>query len=186
MTIMYANPVEPLGRLITLVDCLQLRAQRSPGADAVCFLDGRELAQQPVSYAELDRRARAVACALRGRLECGDRVVLLFPPGLEFLTALFGCFYAGAIAVPAYPPHPARLPQTLPRFWGIVRDSGARLVLGPDSIVSRAPLLAGVLPEITSVPFAALEPMLEAGNPDAWAPPATQADSIAFLQYTSG
>ena len=58
------------------------------------------------SYTELAQRGRAVCCALRRRWEVGDgaRVMLIYPPGLDFLVAFFGCQYAAVIAVPYYPP----------------------------------------------------------------------------------
>ena len=57
---------------------------------------------------ELDRRARALAARLQARGLAGRRALLLYPPGLEFIAAFFGCLYAGVVAVPAYPPRPNR------------------------------------------------------------------------------
>jgi len=53
-----------------------------------------------LTYAEVDRRAQAVAALLRAFTKAGDRVVLLFPADPDFLPALFGCWYAGVVAVP--------------------------------------------------------------------------------------
>jgi acyl-CoA synthetase (AMP-forming)/AMP-acid ligase II len=76
--------------------------------------------------AELDARARAIAEQLTRRYDGGDRLLLLYPPGLDFLAAFFACGYAGMAAIPAYPPDPTRLDRTLPRLLDIIRDAGAR------------------------------------------------------------
>ncbi|NOK23548.1 AMP-binding protein, partial [Corallococcus carmarthensis] len=55
---------------------------------------------------DLDVRARRIASALRERGAQGERVLLLYPPGLDYIAGFFGCLYAGAVAVPAYPPDP--------------------------------------------------------------------------------
>ena len=92
-----------------------------------------------VSFSELDRRARAVAATLQQRLAAEERVLLLLPPGLDYLAAFFGCLYAGVVAVPAYP---ARANSNLLRIESIVADADASLALTANSIVSHIkPLL---------------------------------------------
>ena len=81
---------------------------------------------QHLTLAELDRRARAIAVMLEERNLAGERVLLLCAPGLDYILALFGCFYAGAIAVPCYPP---RLGRSLARLDGIVADCQAAAAL---------------------------------------------------------
>ncbi len=83
------------------------------------------------TYGELDRAAQRVA-ALLAEQQVEDRpVLLLFPPGLDYIAAFFGCLYAGAIAVPAYPPRPGRMMR---RLETIVSDSGGRVALTVGSI----------------------------------------------------
>ena len=89
---------------------------------AFAFLGDGETVKDRLTYAELDRRARALAGLLRARDLSGAPVLLLYPPGLDYITAFFGCVYAGAIAVPAYPPHRNR---SLDRLRSIVRDARA-------------------------------------------------------------
>lgn len=87
------------------------------------------------SYTHLDTRARAVAVALAEHRALGERALLLFAPGLDFVAAFMGCLYAGAIAVPSYPPDPSRLARTLPRLRAIARDCQPRIVLDRKSVV---------------------------------------------------
>src|SRR5579862_2027427 len=90
----------------TLVDLLQIRSACQPRRQAYTFLDGGEREAASFSYGELDRRARAIAARLQARELGGERAVLLYPPGLDFVAAFWGCLYAGVVAVPAYPPRP--------------------------------------------------------------------------------
>src|SRR5687767_8294164 len=93
----------------SLADLLAQRAADDPERPAYTFLVDGETEEETISYAELERRAAAIAAALRERCEHGDRVVILLPPGLDFIAAFLACSYAGAVAVPAFRPTPARL-----------------------------------------------------------------------------
>lgn len=59
-----------------------------------------------VSFQDLVASSRSGAYELRSKYSVrkGDRVLLVFPPGLDFVRAFLSCLYAGAIAVPVYPP----------------------------------------------------------------------------------
>src|SRR5262245_38739438 len=83
---------------------------------------------ETLSAASLEERARAIAALLQESVPAGERVLLLYPPGLDYVSAFFGCLFARVVAVPAYPPDPARIERTLPRLRAIVRDSGASCV----------------------------------------------------------
>src|SRR6185295_11970053 len=88
------------------------------------------------SYAEVDRRARAIAATLQDAGAAGERVLLLYPPGIEFIAGFLGAVFAGAIAVPTYPPNPRRLDRTLPRLRGIARDCQAGFVLTSTPVLT--------------------------------------------------
>src|SRR3712207_3493058 len=110
----------------TLVDLLRWRAQHQPKEPSHTFLLDGESEAAVLNYAELDRRARAIAAGLQDRVAPGARALLLYPPGLEYIAAYLGCLYAGIVAVPAYPPGSSR---TLPRLLAIVEDAGATAAL---------------------------------------------------------
>src|ERR1044072_8291122 len=97
----------------TLVEALRWRARHQPERMAFTFLPDGEAAELRLTYAELDEQARSVAAHLQALNAAGERIMLLFPPGLEYIPAFYGCLYAGAIAVPAYPP---RVNRTLSRL----------------------------------------------------------------------
>src|SRR5688500_28166 len=93
---------------LTLIDLLRCRAANQPDHPGYTFLSDGEREEECLTYAELDRRARAVAAKLQPLVVQGERVLLLYPPGVDYIAAFFGCLYAGAIAVPAYPPRQNR------------------------------------------------------------------------------
>ena len=74
----------------------------------------------------------------------GERVLLLYPTGLEFIAAFFGCLYAGVIAVPVPPPNPAQPQRTLPRLRAITNDARPSVALTTSSILSK---IGGLLTE---------------------------------------
>lgn len=141
----------------TLIDLARERAEGGGTQRAYTFLGDGERESAEWTYADLDRRARAVAVVLGARFAQGERVVLAFPPGLDFIGAFFGCLYAGMIAVPVPAPHPRR---TRERLDAVASDCAPSLTLTADSALD--------------------------GDPCDWRAPVLRGDDIAFLQYTSG
>ncbi|HOX00604.1 MAG TPA: AMP-binding protein, partial [Deltaproteobacteria bacterium] len=94
-------------RFRTVADMLRGRADLQPEGVACVFLEfpaGEEIVEQTATYGGLHAWACRIAAGLRERHARGDRTVLLYPPGLEYIAAFFACQYAGVIAVPSYPP----------------------------------------------------------------------------------
>jgi len=163
------------------VEVLRWRAEREADRSALVFLPDAGGPEPRHTYASLDARARAIAAVLRDRLAPGDRAVLLYPSGLEFVEAFFGCLYAGVIAVPAYPP---RNRGHLPRLRALLTDCGARLALTHSKTVDPIRLQTAGQPEWAGIELLATDAVpLSAAGPDL-APPSP--DALAFLQYTSG
>jgi acyl-CoA synthetase (AMP-forming)/AMP-acid ligase II len=110
----------------TLVKLLCHRAQNQPNKRAYTFLVDGEIDEISLTYAQLDRRVRAIATKLQNISAPGERALLLYPAGLDFIAAFFGCLYAGIMVVPTYPP---RRNRPDPRFQAIVADAQATVVL---------------------------------------------------------
>ncbi|HVJ91093.1 MAG TPA: AMP-binding protein, partial [Labilithrix sp.] len=89
---------------MTLVDRFRSHAATQPETLVYTFLDDGGAVVASLTRGELDARARVVASELVTRGLRGQRVLLLYGPGLEFIEAFFGCLYAGVACVPAYPP----------------------------------------------------------------------------------
>jgi acyl-CoA synthetase (AMP-forming)/AMP-acid ligase II len=170
----------------TFADVLSARA-RDPETAGHGFVllgpDGREAAA--ISFAELDEAARKIALALQRKSQPGDRILLLFPSGIDFIKAFMGCLYAGRIAVPLFPPDLKNLEKTLPRFRRLVADARPTLAMAPSenlTLLRGASLLLSELRKVKWLsPAASLKE--EAGD---FRPQALSAGAVAFLQYTSG
>lgn len=167
--------------LPTIVDALQSRAAEAPQRRAYEFLPDDAGEPTTLSYGELARAADAVAAQLLERCERGDRAILVYPPGLEFVVAFLGCLRAGVVAVPVHAPRDVRSLRKLAQVAG---DCSARLLLTGGEIADvvgeqAAQLFAGQLHAIVTT--------LEQSASIDWVPPREpSADEVAFLQYTSG
>lgn len=150
---------------------LAFRAIERPQATAAIVLRDGEQEEGALSYAELFVRACSVAASIRRRTSPGDRVVLAFPTGLDFLSALFGCFFAAVIAVPAPPPRGSR---GLARLKAICADCAATLILTTANVRAALP---SDTPALAVDSIAINEPC---------EPAAVEPGQIALLQYTSG
>ncbi|RKI25934.1 fatty acyl-AMP ligase, partial [Corallococcus sp. AB004] len=164
---------------------LKLAQNPSARAPLYTFLgdDGEETVW---SASDLDVRARRIASALRERGAQGERVLLLYPPGLDYIAGFFGCLYAGAVAVPAYPPDPMRLERTLPRLRAIIQDARASVVLTTSGILGLSDFVFEQAPDFRALHWMATDELPEGGERDWVAPEGLGAESLAFLQYTSG
>lgn len=163
----------------TILDRLARHAQRDPDRVAFRFLKDRG-APDSLTYGQLYARVGALAEQLREYTAPGDRALMLYPAGLEFIEAFLGCLAAGVIAVPAYPP---RKNRSADRLVAIIRDCSPRLVLTTRSIApSLGPELIGPEGVRRRLCTDADEPAAAA----AWRLPSPAPADIAFLQYTSG
>jgi amino acid adenylation domain-containing protein len=169
----------------TLVDLLRERAQREPARRAYTYLsdDGRE--ESHLTYGELDARARAIAASLQRHTVRGERALLLYPQGLEFVSAFFGCLYGGIVAVPCYPPHPSRLDRTLPRLRAIADNARPRVVLTNSTILQSREAICAQARELAPLDWLASD-SVETEAKDEWRASELTRETLAFLQYTSG
>jgi len=170
----------------SLVDILQWRATNEPDRLAYRFLSDGEDNEELLSYSELDKRSRSIGALLQSSVKAGDRVLLLFQPGLDFIAAYFGCLYAKVLAVPTYPPHPARLEIGLPLIRRISTDADAAAVLLDSSLYH-----AIINQNSARADFAKLK-LLVTDNKEfcigseGWEQPDVHSNDLAFLQYSSG
>jgi amino acid adenylation domain-containing protein len=169
-------------RFSTLVDLLRYRAQHQPDDRAFTFLLDGELDEAHISFAELDTQARAIAATLQQHNALNNRVLLLYSPGLDFIAAFMGCLYAGAVAVPAYPP---RLNRPMPRIHAIVSDADARIILTDTKILSGLQRRFVHEPELAKLQWIATDGLAENVS-ELWQEQVLLPETLAFLQYTSG
>jgi acyl transferase domain-containing protein/acyl-CoA synthetase (AMP-forming)/AMP-acid ligase II/SAM-dependent methyltransferase/acyl carrier protein len=164
-----------------LIDLLRKRAGQG-GDHGFRYLAGRDDREERLSLVDLDRRSRAVASLLVDRGLRGERAMLCYPPGVEFLVGLFGSLYAGMVAVPAYPPR-SHKPDA--RLAGIASSCRPGVILAPASLVDECDGFAELNPSLGGVPWLATDSVPD-DRADTWAAPQVGGDDLAILQYTSG
>jgi acyl-CoA synthetase (AMP-forming)/AMP-acid ligase II/acyl carrier protein len=166
----------------TLVDLLRYRALHQPCQPAFTFLQDGETEAGSLAYEELDRQVRAIAAQLQSLGVSGERALLLYPPGLEFVAAFFGCLYAGVVAVPAYPPRPN---QSLSRLQAIGADAQATIALTTTTVLSNVERQFAQSPNLQALRWLATN-NIKSDLAQEWQEPVVSSNTLALLQYTSG
>ncbi len=169
----------------TLVELLRWRADHHANRRLFTFLQDGELEEIHLTFGELDQKARAIAALLQKQGMIGQRALLLFPPGLDYIATFFGCLYAGVIAVPVYPPKLTRLDRSLPRLQAIINNAQSVVALTTTPILSMAENFLAQAPNFQALRWMAADTIGAEMAVD-WYPTSIERDSIAFLQYTSG
>ncbi len=166
----------------TLVDILNYRAVNQPQQTAYTFLVDGETEAVKLTYGQLEQRAKAIAGYLQSVSFPQDRVLLLYPPGLDYIEAFFGCLYAGVIAIPAYTPRPNR---SLSRLQSIIKDADAKIALTTHSVFASLERQLERTPQLKELRWLTTDNLNQdlAKN---WQQPHLSSSTLAFLQYTSG
>src|ERR1043166_6599268 len=165
-----------LGRL------LRWRAMQAPDRIAYRFVRDADGEASVLTYRQLDRHARHIAACIQFFHPAGSHALVLYPPSLDYVAALFGCFYAGVVAVPANWPRRAR---DLQRLEGVISHAAVDFVLSSAdgrNALARRSIGAAVLDSISVI----TTDQLSAGSERDWVEPSCASRSLALLQYTSG
>jgi acyl-CoA synthetase (AMP-forming)/AMP-acid ligase II len=177
---------DTLSKVGTLPELLQYRAQQTPHKVGFKFLIDGEYEEQSVTYQELDRSAREIAKCLARLKIAGERALIVYPPGLHFVSAFFGCLYAGITAVPVYPPRPSRLKQCIENLSLIASDAQVSAILTTSKL--RSVLQRGINDfkmNMANVRWVTTD-QIESESVTPWAYPSASLNPVALLQYTSG
>lgn len=165
-----------------LVAVLQHWAEVRGDEPAFYFTDAENFDNdQRLTFAELDAAARNVAGYLQKLGGAGQRVLLVYPPVLDFVIGFFGCLYAGATAVPAFPPRRNRKGQ---RIHGIAKDCQAQMALTNEHVRQQIEGDANWV-EWESISIIATDSLAQDYSSN-WKNPAVATGDLAVLQYTSG
>lgn len=165
----------------TITSLLRMRAEQQPGHIAYTFAS-EAADDEHVTYAELDKRARAVGWLLGDLHVNGNPVLLLYSPGIDYLTAFFGCLYAGAIAVPVPPPDPLLPEASLPRLAAVAGDATPCLALTTTAVGKVLSSLSKSSRELSRLPVMSIDDVSAEWCPT-WEPEPVDADSVALVQY---
>jgi acetylornithine/succinyldiaminopimelate/putrescine aminotransferase/acyl-CoA synthetase (AMP-forming)/AMP-acid ligase II/predicted amino acid dehydrogenase/acyl carrier protein len=164
----------------SIIDLLLQKAEECPDKRSYTFLTGGEEAAS-LTFFELAQRAQAIAARLQQLNAEGHRALLLFPPGIEYISAFYGCLAARTVAIPAYPP---RMNRNLERLEAILEDASPKVVLTTEGVFRQMQSRFGQSPHLAKLDWILSDevPLTEA---DAWVNPQANGNSVAFLQYTS-
>lgn len=162
-----------------MVEIARWRAKHQGDRLAYTFLLDGDEKEEHLTYSELDRRARLIASWLQSRVQTGESVLLLFDQGLDFISAFYGCLYAGVIAVPAYPPERNK---RLRRLKAVVRDSQAKLAITTTDVINRFQKSED---REFSLPWYAIDRFSDE-LAEQWQERPIDPDMITYLQYSSG
>lgn len=177
--------LDRLRKVSTLVKLLRARARDQPEQRIYTYLVDGETEGGHLTLATLDERACAIAALLQSQAARGDRALLLYPAGLEFISGFYGCLYAGIIAVPLPLPNMIRPQHTLTRLRTIAGDATPKLILTTSSILTKLDVLFTQAPELQTMHWLATDTAPTAAA-SAWRDPVATHDTLALLQYTSG
>ncbi len=166
----------------SLVEIISKRADLQPEHVVYRYLGDGVNETERFTFKEIDRVARSVAQELAKKLVPGDRVVLLFPQGLQYIAALYGCFYGGFIAIPAYPP---RRNRKTDRLNAIIEDSGASACIATRDVFSTVERNFSDNELLSGMDWFVYEDICGLENPKALNR-FPKPDEVAFIQYTSG
>ncbi|MBI1890864.1 MAG: non-ribosomal peptide synthase/polyketide synthase [Burkholderiales bacterium] len=176
-------------RIKTFVELLAHWAAVQPQAIAYRFLSypASGASEETITYLELHQRARAIARHLLSVCRPGDRALMLYPSGLDFVCAYFGCLYAGVIAVPGYPP---KRNQKLGRLKSLVQDCLAKVAMTDSQTQEIAEPQFAAVDELKNLSWLITDTLVVGTVEDQQQTgidlPQVAAGDIAFLQYTSG
>ena len=162
----------------SLVDSLRYWTEQQPQEVKYYYTDG-EGAETSLTYEQFDRHARAIAARLVDLGMTGERALLLYPQGLEFITAWFGCLYAGVVAVPAYPP---RRNRNMQRIQAISDDAQAKIALTEHDIIDRSGDLLDEAPHLEQLLWMATDKIPDS-DAQGWTAPRIRPDSLAPRHY---
>lgn len=165
-----------------LINILHVRASEKPEQLAYIFLKDGESQEEKLTYKELLKKSLIIANKLRSSIPIGSTVLLLYPQGLEFITAFLGCLDAGMIAVPAYPP---KRNQKMSRLEAIIRDSQTKAILTTSSLLDNIKQRLTDTFVSEDLQYFSTDDLSQEAETHGNALNIT-ADSLAFLQYTSG
>lgn len=174
--------VQEYVQIDNLVELLQYRGRHQPSQTAYAFLQDGEIESERLTYQQLDQQARAIAAQLQALKLSGQRALLLYPPGLEFIPAFFGCLYASVVAVPAYPP---KKNHKLGRLRSIIADAQPEVVLAPKAILAKIQDCLSEAENLADLTYLATDEV-DLDLAQTWQAADITGDSLAFLQYTSG
>ena len=172
---------------VTLIDAICEQAVSNPEKLAYACISSEGALETALNYRDLINRSESIAAELLRFCEPGDRAILLFHGGTEFITSFIGCLIAGVIPIPGYPvrvPASASQPaRNFMRLVPIIENAAPKVALCTRPVVDRQTELGAAEPVFLTLKWIAVE---EIPDQPLESRPQVHGENLAFLQYTSG
>ncbi len=169
----------------SFVEVLSYQAAKNPHLPVYNYLYNGKDVSDVVTYEKLDTEAKSLATVLLEYARKGDRALLLYRPGIDYIRAFFGCLYSSIIAVPTYPLEPYRIDKTLPRLLNLIDDCEPRIALTTSDVLVELQNAIAEVPILRKLIWIETDKLTsrvcENINVSVIGP-----ESLAYLQYTSG
>lgn len=165
----------------TLISVLESQSALQPNAPIYTFLGDDGAIERRLTYQELHDEANALAAHLIATGQSGKPVLLLYPPSIDYIIGFFGCLYAGAYAIPAYPP---LNPRQQNRLIHLLNDCETHCILTTETLLPIIEFTYKNVIAAKSIVCLATD-TLDFSVASSIRPKIEQ-DNIAFIQYTSG
>lgn len=165
-----------------LIELFEKTSDTFPDKVIYYFLEDGFEEKEKINFSEMRQRVKSLASILQTRYKKGDRALMLFPPGIEFIVSLMACIYAGLVGVPAYPP---RKNRNFERFGAILKGSDPAFIFTTQK--THEDILKNFTDEpiLTSQDFMIYEDMAQDRSGE-WKNPVPDPEDPAIFQYTSG
>lgn len=167
-----------------LVSLLQTRSSQKPDQEAFLFLEDGKHETDGINYSKLDKRAYAVATYLHKKNMYGQRVLLLYPSGIDFIISFIGCLYAGAIAVPVTCPAQNDFEKYAALLKLIALDADIAGIFTSEELLATVKESFSIW--IPNKKFFVKTNIFKNNDKKNNELPTIQPQTIAYLQYTSG
>ncbi len=165
-----------------LTELLDYRASVNKDDEALIVLDQDGIEIEKTNYGDLIRLSKSIAAGLQEKTKPGDTCLILFAPGLDFITALLGCIYAGVIAIPAYPPKKNKKND---RLWSIIEDANPVCIMLSQEIENMFIANPDAFEDMMGIPRMIIDRKFP-DHSDQYKYPALADNNTVLLQYTSG
>lgn len=146
------------------------------------YTDKDEIREDTITYAVFEQKIKNLAAFLQQMNAAGERALLLYPPGIDYIVAFFGGLYAKVMPVPVYVPMSAK---QFVQLKSIADNSGAKFFLTIGmirEIISGMEEFQPLFGHMTLVATDDIDDSLS----DQYQEVKIDGNTIAFLQYTSG
>ncbi|MDG0032507.1 fatty acyl-AMP ligase [Priestia sp. Y58] len=176
------NPTIPKSNYSSMIDLLSHKVMIHPEKVVYTFLSNDNQDETNITYQELHMYAKQIAAYLQHLGLEGQRALLMYPSGIDYVKAFLGCIYANVIPVPVYPPG---LSRNMLRLKAIMNDAATNIILTTTQLHSK--ISFHFSDELLNMNLKWI-PIDDISHDyqDQWSQPKIDKESLAFLQYTSG